>query len=145
MTTRLAPRLASRAHFRPSPPSPISTRFLSTKTKTKPIAPMKEFLCIILDKPNVLGLRKKVKCAHYEGVKLLVAAGRLVNGGAILESHSTENSDIQIRGSMVVYTGESAEEVRAVIEKDVYVTSGVWDLEKMQIWPYDPAVREPVC
>lgn len=36
---------------------------------------------------------------------------------------------------MVVYTAENEEEVRGIIEKDVYATSGVWDLEKVQIWP----------
>ncbi|KAE8416472.1 hypothetical protein BDV36DRAFT_260014 [Aspergillus pseudocaelatus] len=36
---------------------------------------------------------------------------------------------------MVVYTAENEDEVRWIIEKDVYATSGVWDLEKVQIWP----------
>lgn len=43
--------------------------------------------------------------------------------------------DAKIKGSMVVYTAENEEEVRGIIEKDVYATSGVWDLEKVQIWP----------
>ncbi|RAQ45954.1 YCII-related domain protein [Aspergillus flavus] len=96
------------------------------------------------DKPDMLGLRKQVKGAHYEGIKPLIAAGKLVDGGAILETHSTETDDAKIKGSMVVYTAENEEEVRGIIEKDVYATSGVWDLEKVQIWPYVPAVREPV-
>lgn len=36
---------------------------------------------------------------------------------------------------MVVYAGESVEEVREIIEKDVYATIGVWDLEKVEIIP----------
>ena len=39
------------------------------------------------------------------------------------------------RGSVVVYTGEDEAEVRKIIEKDIYATSGVWDLEKVQILP----------
>ncbi|KAB8211385.1 hypothetical protein BDV34DRAFT_209046 [Aspergillus parasiticus] len=104
----------------------------------------KEFLCVMPDKPDVLGLRKQVKGAHYEGIKPLIAAGKLVDGGAILEAHPTENAEGRIKGSMVVYTADNEEEVHRIIEKDVYATSGVWDLEKVQIWPYIPAVREPV-
>ncbi|KAB8250377.1 hypothetical protein BDV35DRAFT_389108 [Aspergillus flavus] len=87
------------------------------------------------DKPDMLGLRKQAKGAHYEGIKPLIAAGKLVDGGAILETRSTETDDAKIKGSMVVYTAENEEEVRGIIEKDVYATSGVWDLEKVQIWP----------
>jgi hypothetical protein len=36
---------------------------------------------------------------------------------------------------VVVYSGDSAEEVRAIPEKDVYATSGVWDLSKAQNFP----------
>ncbi|OGM39386.1 hypothetical protein ABOM_011807 [Aspergillus bombycis] len=85
--------------------------------------PKKEFLCIMPDKSNVLELRKKL--AGYITIRY----------GAILESHAAAHNDVQIKGSMVVYTGESAEEVLSLIQKDVYATSGVWDLEKVQIWP----------
>jgi hypothetical protein len=39
------------------------------------------------------------------------------------------------RGSVVVYTGENEAEVRKIIENDIYATSGVWDLEKVQVLP----------
>jgi hypothetical protein len=109
---------------------------------------------------------------HYNGVKHLVTAGKLVDGGmfptsspsfngrkeaclclfalkfrissnscdargtgAILESHPDETKEAQIKGSMIVYTAENVEEVRELIEKDVYATSGVWDLERVSILP----------
>ncbi|KAJ5196107.1 hypothetical protein N7449_006586 [Penicillium cf. viridicatum] len=81
---------------------------------------------------------------HYEGVKPLVAAGKLVDGGAIFEKHLEEGKDALFKGSVVVYSANDAEEVRAIVEKDVYATSGVWDLSKAQILPYVPAVREPL-
>lgn len=34
-------------------------------------------------------------------------------------------------GSTVVLVAESVEEVRAILEKDIYTTSGVWDMEKV--------------
>ena len=55
--------------------------------------------------------------------------------GALLAEHPTEGKDDQILGSVVVYTGGGPEEVRQMIEKDIYATSGVWDLEKVQIYP----------
>jgi hypothetical protein len=98
---------------------------------------------------------------HYEGIKPLIESGKLVAGGkspsltmtalrigicteadyyrrnegAIFESHPDGKSDAPFKGSVVVYTGESPEAVRSIIENDVYATSGVWDLEKAQIIP----------
>ncbi|KAJ5112715.1 hypothetical protein N7532_000760 [Penicillium argentinense] len=104
----------------------------------------KEFLCIMPDRPNVLELRKKVKGDHYEGIQPLIAEGKLVDGGAIFEEHPQEGKDARFLGSMVVYTGATAEEVREIINNDIYAKSGVWDLEKVQIFPYVPAVRQPL-
>ncbi|KAE9576894.1 hypothetical protein CGMCC3_g7074 [Colletotrichum fructicola] len=105
----------------------------------------KEFLCIMPDKPNVLQVRKQVKGQHYEGIKPLIESGRLVAGGAMLERHPKEDAtEACFRGSVVVYTAESPEDVKAIIENDVYATSGVWDLERMQIIPYVAAVRQPL-
>ncbi|KAJ6029892.1 hypothetical protein N7499_012305 [Penicillium canescens] len=104
----------------------------------------KEFLCIMPDRPNVLELRKKVKGCHYEGIQPLIAGGKLVDGGAVFAEHPQEGKKAQFLGSVVVYTGENAEEVREIISNDIYASSGVWDLEKVQIYPYVPAVRQPL-
>lgn len=53
----------------------------------------------------------------------------------MFETHPDGKSDASFKGSVVVYTGESPEAVRSIIENDVYATSGVWDLEKAQIIP----------
>ncbi|KAJ6072903.1 hypothetical protein N7467_010988 [Penicillium canescens] len=116
----------------------------------------KEFLCIMPDRPNVLELRKKVKAGHYEGIQPLIAGGKLVDGGqfneiygivhelthwlgrytgAIFAEHPQEGKDAQFLGSVVVYTGGNAAEVREIINNDIYAKSGVWDLEKVQIYP----------
>lgn len=55
--------------------------------------------------------------------------------GAIFKQHPEEGKDAQFVGSVVVYTAENVEEVREIINKDIYATSGVWDLEKVQIFP----------
>ncbi|KAF4899318.1 Aspercryptin biosynthesis cluster protein B [Colletotrichum viniferum] len=105
----------------------------------------KEFICIVPDKPNVLQVRKQVKGQHYEGIKPLIESGRLVAGVAMFDNHPNEDAtEACFRGSVVVYTAESPEDVKAIIENDVYATSGVWDLERMQIIPYVAAVRQPL-
>ncbi|KAM0279878.1 hypothetical protein ACHAPQ_011758 [Fusarium lateritium] len=116
----------------------ISRRTLATGTQKK------EFLCILPDKPDVLELRKSVKAGHYKGIQPLIASGKLPAGGAIFEKHPVDGEPALFRGSVVVYTGDTEAEVRKIIENDIYATSGVWDLEKMQIIPYVAAVREPL-
>ncbi|CAI7662333.1 unnamed protein product [Penicillium manginii] len=87
------------------------------------------------DRPDVLAKRKKAKSGHYQGIQPLIAAGKLVDGGAIFAEHPQEGKDPQFLGSVVVYTGESIEDVRQIIKNDIYATSGVWDIEKVQIYP----------
>ncbi|KAJ5766163.1 uncharacterized protein N7511_003779 [Penicillium nucicola] len=99
------------------------------------VAKKKEFLCIMPDRPNALELRKKVKGGHYEGIQPLISSGKLVDGGAIFEEHPQQGKDSQFLGSVVVYTGENIEEVRELINNDIYARSGVWDLERVQIYP----------
>lgn len=45
---------------------------------------------------------------------------------------------------MVVYTGESAVEVRGMIENDIYATNGIWDLEKTEIIPVSTSSLLPL-
>lgn len=53
----------------------------------------------------------------------------------MFHKHPEEGEQALFAGSAVVYTGESAEQVRSIIEKDIYATSGVWDLKNVQIIP----------
>jgi hypothetical protein len=55
--------------------------------------------------------------------------------GAILESHPAEGENPAFKGSMLITLAESVEEVKEIISKDIYYSSGVWDLEKAQIMP----------
>ena len=55
--------------------------------------------------------------------------------GAIFEKHPADGEPALFKGSVVVYSAESIDEVHKIIENDVYTTSGVWDLEKAQVLP----------
>ncbi|KAF7164541.1 hypothetical protein CNMCM5623_009038 [Aspergillus felis] len=118
-------------------------RLLSTQKLPSSSKP-KEFLCILPDNTNALENQKNVRQTHYEGIKPLIASGRLVAGGAMLQSHPGDGEDTSFKGSVIIYTGESVEDVRSVIMKDIYAKAGVWDLEKVQIIPYISAIREPM-
>ncbi len=59
----------------------------------------------------------------------------------MVESHPDKDELPAFKGSAVVYTGESIEEVRAIIHSDIYAKSGVWDLEKAQIIPVSMCPR----
>ncbi|CAJ0548493.1 Ff.00g021060.m01.CDS01 [Fusarium sp. VM40] len=96
------------------------------------------------DKPDALELRSKVKAQHYEGVQPLIASGKLLAGGPMLEKHPEEGDPALFKGSVVIYTGETAQDVRKLIENDIYATSGVWDLDQVQIIPFMSTVREPL-
>ena len=41
----------------------------------------------------------------------------------------------QMRGSVMLALAASEEEVWAQIREDVYAREGVWDLERVQVWP----------
>ncbi|EPS31187.1 hypothetical protein PDE_06142 [Penicillium oxalicum 114-2] len=102
----------------------------------------KEFLCFLPDFPGAQAKRLEVRPAHLEGVKPLVASGEIVAGGAMLESHPAEGEVPNFKGSMMLAVAESEAEVRALLEKDIYSRSGVWDLANAQIIPFKSAVRK---
>ncbi|CAG7972456.1 unnamed protein product [Penicillium salamii] len=128
---RVIPRANSAVNHFLRPSRIIFPKNMTTTSQRK----KREFLCILPDNSGVLELRKKVKSGHYSGIQPLIAQGSLVDGGAIFEQHPQEGEDAKFLGSVVVYTGEDVDEVRRMINNDIYATSGVWDLEKIKIYP----------
>jgi uncharacterized protein len=45
-------------------------------------------------------------------------------------------------GSTLVCWAESKEQIIEELKKDIYTTSGVWDVDKVQIYPFKAAFRE---
>ncbi|KAJ5325979.1 uncharacterized protein N7506_009081 [Penicillium brevicompactum] len=124
-------------------------------------APKKEFLCILPDKPGAQAKRLEVRPLHLEGVKPLVASGAVVaggeftmngSGGCVLLIAGTCRRNAQrtprrrrnpsFKGSMMMVVADSAEQAFELLKKDIYVVSGVWDMDNAQIIPYKSAVRE---
>ena len=60
---------------------------------------------------------------------------KLTNLGAILNSVPKDDSpsSLDFAGSTLVCIAESVEEVREALSKDIYATSGVWDMDKVSL------------
>ncbi|EER43550.1 conserved hypothetical protein [Histoplasma capsulatum H143] len=52
--------------------------------------------------------------------------------GAMLEFHHKESQTPPMKGSVLLVVAESSEAVREQLSKDIYATSGVWDIEKFK-------------
>ena len=68
-------------------------------------------------------------------------SGFWIMGGAIMSEKPSEGHVPMIGSAMVAYA-ETKEEVIEAIKKDIYTESEVWDLSKIQIWPFRSAIRK---
>lgn len=55
--------------------------------------------------------------------------------GALLDDVPQPGQSLKICGSAMLVQADSREEVLQVIQQDIYAKNGVWDLEKVQIYP----------
>jgi len=55
----------------------------------------------------------------------------------MLHSHPnpTDTGSPSVKGSVMLATASSKEEVLEVLRRDIYTREGVWDLEKVEIIP----------
>ncbi|OXV11372.1 hypothetical protein Egran_00867 [Elaphomyces granulatus] len=111
---------------------------------TDPAPAKNEFLCIIPDKPGTLAKRLEVRPSHLNGAKPFVDSGIIIFGGAMLESHPAAGETPVFKGSALLVVGETSEDIKELLRKDVYTTSGVWDLDNVQIIPFKTALRAQV-
>lgn len=56
---------------------------------------------------------------------------------------SDDPNQFDFAGSAVVITADSKEHAVEQLKKDIYFTSGVWDMDKVQIIPYLNGFRRP--
>ncbi|KAI1331911.1 hypothetical protein F5Y16DRAFT_246995 [Xylariaceae sp. FL0255] len=130
---------------------PLSSSFLSARHQQQmaqlstPPAGKFEFLVIVPDKPGMQDKRMEVRPSHLEGTKPNVESGMFKTGGALLNEkpESSDPSTFSFYGSTLTCVASSKEEIIELLSKDIYAKTGVWDLEKVQIWPLKTAFREP--
>ena len=68
-------------------------------------------------------------------------------GGALLSDvpKDADPSSLNFVGSTLVIDAASREEVLEFLKKDIYTETGVWDIEKVQMWPVSPPPRHFLC
>ena len=96
-----------------------------------------EFLVIAYDgtDPDALARRMAAREAHLAGARDLAAAGHMIEGGAILDESGT------MIGSAAIVDFPSRADLDAWLERDPYVTQGVW--QKIEIRPFRRAPLHP--
>ncbi|KAF9467346.1 hypothetical protein BDZ94DRAFT_1305426 [Collybia nuda] len=89
--------------------------------------------------------RLSVRPAHLESAKSRISDGFIRVGGVLLteESIATPTSDKKMIGSTFICEADSIDDVRKMVETDVYYTAGVWDPERIVIAPFMAATAIP--
>jgi len=101
-----------------------------------------EWMAILPDKPNSLAHRMSVRAEHLAKVQPHVNSGLIVLGGASLDEPLQPGEGPKINGSVMMAEADSIDDVWAWIKSDIYYTSGVWDTEKIQVFPFKSAIRK---
>ena len=87
-----------------------------------------QYLVIAYDNEGALEKRLEVRDAHVEGAKKLMAEGKIINAGALVEND-------KMVGSTLFIDFENDDEINEWLENEPYVTNGVWNMEEFQIVP----------
>ncbi|ADG94262.1 YCII-related protein [Arcobacter nitrofigilis DSM 7299] len=87
-----------------------------------------QYLIIAYDNDNALDKRLEVRDAHVAGAKKLIAEGKIINAGALIEED-------QMVGSTLFVDFESEDELNDWIDNEPYVVNKVWNMDEFQIVP----------
>lgn len=107
-----------------------------------------EWLVVVPDYPGVQDKRMEIRPIHFANLGPAKDSGLIKMGGALLNDVPKNDNPESLAaagfaGSTLVMTASSREEIIEYLSQDVYSKSGVWDLTKVQIWPFKCAFRLP--
>ena len=94
-----------------------------------------QYLVIAYDNANALERRLESRDKHVEGVRKLMAEGKIINAAALMEE------DVMV-GSTLFIDFETDEELDAWLENEPYVKNNVWDMDEFQIVPMKVLPKE---
>jgi uncharacterized protein YciI len=94
-----------------------------------------QYLVIAYDNANALERRLESRDEHVEGVRKLMAEGKIINAAALMEE------DVMV-GSTLFIDFETDEELDAWLENEPYVKNNVWDMDEFQIVPMKVLLKE---
>ena len=104
-------------------------------------AQKQEYIVILPDKPHSLQKRLEVRPDHLKAMKPKVESGLFTFGGSYFDEHPSSGETPDMKGSVMLAQAGSREEVMELLQNDIYSTSGVWDLSKVQIHAFRSALR----
>lgn len=87
-----------------------------------------QYLVIAYDNENALEKRLESREAHIAGAKKMMAEGKIINAGALIE-------DDKMVGSTLFVDFENEDEIDAWLSEEPYVKNAVWNMEEFQIVP----------
>lgn len=87
-----------------------------------------QYLIIAYDNDGALDKRLEVRDAHVAGAKALMAEGKIINAGALIEED-------QMVGSTLFVDFENEDALNEWLENEPYVQHGVWNMDEFQIVP----------
>ncbi|ANB14989.1 hypothetical protein AWJ20_2608 [Sugiyamaella lignohabitans] len=110
-------------------PLPVSKQFSSSAFKM-----VKEYLVIVPDKAGALQKRLEVRPKHLENAAVAHGKGIVTVGGGYADEFPAEGATPEFKGSALSVVADSKQEVIDFLKKDIYYTSGVWDVDNAQIY-----------
>lgn len=78
---------------------------------------------------NQLAKRLQVRSDHIAGANKLHEDGVCLHAGAIV------NKEGELCGSVLFINADSEDEIRSILDQDIYTKSGVWDTVNASIHP----------
>ncbi|TFK74525.1 hypothetical protein BDN72DRAFT_892887 [Pluteus cervinus] len=108
-------------------------------------APKRHFVVWAPDSEGALALRFQVREQHLRAIAPLIQEGTVQVGGMTVtpESIDVQPADRKALGSLLIVKAKTLEDVKQLVESDIYYTSGVWDKTKLQILPFFAATSFP--
>ncbi|KAK6334281.1 hypothetical protein TWF730_003495 [Orbilia blumenaviensis] len=103
-----------------------------------------EWLVILPDKPGAVERRLAVRADHLKVANERAANGIINFGGVMLHEHIKEGETPKFKGSVMLISVETKEEVLEIIKGDKYVENDVWDLEKVEILPVSLSLSQSI-
>lgn len=97
------------------------------------IAAGSRLACTLADDSPFSPRGAKSQSQHFAGLKPAMDSGLYQMGGAVLNEvpQGDDPSKFSFAGSTIVIVAESRDEIKEILKKDVYATSGVWDVENV--------------
>lgn len=81
---------------------------------------MTDYVLVCRDAPGMLKQRMTSRPEHMAGLKVEKAAGRIIDGGAMLDAEGN------MAGSIVLCRFDSRADLDAYLEREVYARQGIW-------------------